>query len=176
MNKPCGYVCSAVSDSHKTVYELLSENLRDLVQKPVRGSRLHTVGRLDCDTSGLLLFTTDGMFSNYLTRSENHVEKTYEITLRDEVSEESQAEYIQKCREGFYIPPEKKGEEFVCKSAELWWKDELHCSLTISEGKFHQVRRMMAALGNEVVGLKRVRFGEYELGDLQEGEIRFLNR
>lgn len=174
MNKPCGYVCSAVSDSHKTVYDLLTYEMKDLVQKPVRGNRLHTVGRLDCDTSGLLIFTTDGIFSNYLTRSENHVEKTYEITLRDEVDDAEKKIYVEKCKEGFYIPAEKKGEEFMCKSSLLWWKDSVHCSLTITEGKFHQVRRMISALGNEVIGLKRVRFGEYELGDLREGEIRDL--
>ena len=67
MNKPAGYVCSAVSDSHKTVYELLPQEMRELVSKPKRGHRLHTVGRLDCDTSGLLFLTTDGHFSHRLT-------------------------------------------------------------------------------------------------------------
>ena len=63
MNKPCGYVCSAASDSHKTVYELLTPELQELVQGAKRGHRLHTIGRLDADTSGLLLLTTDGYFS-----------------------------------------------------------------------------------------------------------------
>ena len=67
MNKPCGYVCAAASDSHKTVYELLTPELRQLVSGAPRGSRLHTVGRLDCDTSGLLLITNDGRFSNKIT-------------------------------------------------------------------------------------------------------------
>ena len=67
MNKPCGYVCSAASDSHKTVYELLSIELQELVKGVPRGCRLHTVGRLDCDTSGLLLLTNDGKFSNRIT-------------------------------------------------------------------------------------------------------------
>ena len=67
MNKPVGYVCSAASDSHKTVYELLSPELQELVRDAPRGSRLHTVGRLDCDTSGLLLLTNDGKFSNKIT-------------------------------------------------------------------------------------------------------------
>lgn len=67
MNKPCGYVCSAASDSHKTVYELLTPELQKLVTGAPRGSRIHTVGRLDCDTSGLLLITNDGKFSNRIT-------------------------------------------------------------------------------------------------------------
>ena len=77
MNKPAGYVCSAVSDSHKTVYEILPQEMRELVSKPKRGHRLHTVGRLDCDTSGLLFLTTDGHFSHRLTSPENKIEKTY---------------------------------------------------------------------------------------------------
>lgn len=67
MNKPVSYVCSAASDLHKTVYELLSPELQELVRGAPRGCRLHTVGRLDCDTSGLLLLTNDGKFSNRIT-------------------------------------------------------------------------------------------------------------
>ena len=67
MNKPCGYVCAAASDSHKTVYELLTPELQAQVTEAPRGCRLHTVGRLDCDTSGLLLLTNDGKFSNRIT-------------------------------------------------------------------------------------------------------------
>ena len=73
MNKPCGYVCSAVSDSHKTVYQLLTPELQNLVRNAKRGERLHTVGRLDCDTSGLLLLTTDGFYSHSLTAPEMNV-------------------------------------------------------------------------------------------------------
>ena len=85
MNKPSGYVCSSVSDSHKTVYSLLPLEYEELLFAK-RGERIHTVGRLDCDTSGLLIFTTDGEFSNLLTRPESHVSKTYLVTLRDSVS------------------------------------------------------------------------------------------
>ena len=85
MNKPSGYVCSAVSDSHKTVYSLLPLEYEELLFAK-RGERIHTVGRLDCDTSGLLIITNDGEFSNLLTRPESHVSKTYLVTLRDSVS------------------------------------------------------------------------------------------
>ena len=85
MNKPCGYVCSAVSDSHKTIYELLPQELQTLVQNAKRGHRLHTVGRLDCNTSGLILITNDGSFSNTLTRPQNNITKTYEVTLETPV-------------------------------------------------------------------------------------------
>lgn len=171
MNKPCGYVCSAVSDSHHTVYELLPFEMQQLVQNPTRGNRLHTVGRLDADTSGLLLFTTDGFFSNELTRPENHVDKTYKITLDNPVTVEQQKIYTEKCKKGFYIPPEKKGEAFTCKPSLLIWQDDKHCTLTISEGKFHQVRRMIQELGNKVLELERIKFGKYELGDLETGKF-----
>ena len=84
INKPAGFVCSAVSDSHKTVYDLLSPELRELVSGAPRGSRLHTVGRLDCDTSGLLLLTNDGKFSHEITAG--RVTKTYRATLARSLS------------------------------------------------------------------------------------------
>lgn len=170
MNKPVGYVCSAVSDSHKTVYELLSPELQALVQSPKRGCRLHSVGRLDCDTSGLLLFTDDGYFSHDLTAPDCHVVKTYNITLKNPVSFNVQKEYSERVCAGLYLPEEEKGNAFTTKPGNLVWHDEFSCSLTISEGKFHQVRRMISVLGNEVAVLHRVKFGPYELPeDLKEG-------
>ena len=94
MNKPCGYVCSAVSDSHKTVYELLPPELNSLVQGAKRGSRLHTIGRLDADTSGLLLFTTDGYFSHRIAANPE-ISKTYCATLVKPVEEKQQKKYLQ---------------------------------------------------------------------------------
>ena len=83
MNKPSGYVCSTVSDRSKTVYELL-ENFKNENQNEF--SKLHTIGRLDKDTEGLLLFTTDGNFSNHITRKENQIEKTYYVELEKKLS------------------------------------------------------------------------------------------
>lgn len=103
MNKPEGYVCSAVSDSHKTVYELLPPELQKLVQNAKRGERLHTVGRLDCNTSGLLLFTNDGFFSHKISSPENHINKIYEVELKNSVSENEQFIYQKKLyRELFF--------------------------------------------------------------------------
>ena len=175
MNKPCGYVCSAVSDSHKTVYELLPAPLRSLVQNAKRGERLHTVGRLDCNTSGLLLFTTDGNFSNYLTRPENHIPKTYEVTLKTPVEEQTQSEYISLAGRGVILPAEKKAPEEKSAGALLEFPAPAFCRITLTEGKFHEVRRLFMALGHEVVELKRVSFGKYSLPkDLAPGEFRAL--
>ena len=106
MNKPCGYVCSAVSDSHKTVYDLLTPELRALVQGAKRGHRLHSIGRLDADTSGLLLFTTDGQFSHRITSA--IFSKTYRATLATPVPADAQQTYITRAASGLTLPPEKK--------------------------------------------------------------------
>ena len=87
MNKPIGYVCSTVSDRSKTVYELL-ENLKNENQNEFE--KLHTIGRLDKDTEGLLLFTTDGNFSNFITRKENQIKKTYYVELENSVDKKNQ--------------------------------------------------------------------------------------
>ena len=105
MNKPAGYVCSAASDSHKTVYELLEAGLQELVRGAPRGSRLHTVSRLDCDTSGLLLITNDGKFSNGITGG--GINKTYRALLKNPVAPENQESYIKLAAAGLTLPPEK---------------------------------------------------------------------
>ena len=177
MNKPCGYVCSAVSDSHKTVYELFPPELRSLVQNAKRGERLHSIGRLDCNTSGLLLFTTDGDFSNYLTRPQNHIPKTYEVTLKIPVDEQTQSEYISRASKGVMLPAEKKAPEQQGAGAQLEFITPTFCRITVTEGKFHEVRRIFLALKNEVVFLKRIAVGSLVLDEnLQEGQCRLISQ
>lgn len=176
MNKPVGYVCSYVSDSHKTVYQLLSPQLQELMYLP-RGKKIHTIGRLDCNTSGLLFFTTDGYFSDYLTRSQNHVEKTYRVLLRDSVFENAtpvqsltQNDYVELFKKGILFPAEKKFPEQPAAPAQIEFIDQKQCLVKIKEGKFHQVRRMFSAVGNEVMELKRIKIGDFELpSDLLPG-------
>ncbi|MBR5647061.1 MAG: pseudouridine synthase [Treponema sp.] len=171
MNKPCGYVCSAVSDRHKTVYSLLEPELQQLVQSPVRGKRLHTVGRLDCETSGLLLFTTDGNFSHSLTAPENKIEKKYIVKLHQKVISLHQKYYEDEFKKGIVLPAEKKWPVQKALPAEIHFSDESECIVTVTEGKFHLVRRMFKALGNEVTGLQRISFGKYILPlELAEGK------
>ncbi len=210
MNKPYGYVCSAVSDSHKTVYDLLTHELRSQVQGAKRGSRLHTIGRLDCDTSGLLLLTTDGYFSHRITASTvvepavpepgrrgettearnqsevcgsfdklNHrlhrISKTYRATLINPVSPGAQSEYITRAAAGLTLPPEKKYGEQQAEPATLHFLTSELCEITVYEGKFHEVRRIFRALGNEVKGLERISIGALTLPeDLTPGKWRAL--
>lgn len=173
MNKPAGYVCSAVSDSHKTVYELLSPELQDKVQNAKRGQRLHTIGRLDCDTSGLLLFTNDGFFSHKISAPENHILKVYEVELKNPVTEEEQIEYQKKVKNGITLLPEKKFGEQKTLPMKINFISAKNCTIEISEGKFHQVRRTFTALGNEVTKLKRIKIGNQSLPEnLEEGNYK----
>lgn len=195
MNKPAGYVCSAASDSHKTVYELLPPELQDLVKNAKRGHRLHTIGRLDADTTGLLLFTTDGKFSHKIATGTPEpapavpvpalavpepvegpcknllITKTYLANLKNPVNKELQKEYISKAAAGLILPPEKKAPEQKAAPAELSFINERTCQIKICEGKFHEVRRIFQALGNEVIELKRISIGSLFLPDsLKPGE------
>lgn len=199
MNKPKGYVCSAVSDSHKTVYQLLPSELQDLVQNAKRGERLHTVGRLDCETSGLLLITNDGDFSHKLTDPQNKIEKTYLVTLAHSVTKDDAARYVKEVAAGVILPPEKKAPEEKSAPGKLEFTtgtglpekleftmgsdlpvnctDYKNCKITVTEGKFHEVRRIFRALGNEVINLKRIKLGNYELPlELKEGSYIIINK
>lgn len=185
MNKPCGYVCSAASDSHKTVYELLTPELQELVSGAPRGCRLHTVGRLDCDTSGLLLLTNDGKFSNRITtgpvvecptgRIETTISKTYRTRLDSPVSPENQESYISRAAAGLTLPPEKKYGEQKALPATIIFENPAICKITVNEGKFHEVRRIFRALGNEVKDLERISIGSLQLPEeLTPGQWREL--
>lgn len=172
MNKPSGFVCSSVSDRSKTVYELL-EKIK--ISKPNEFSKLHSVGRLDKDTEGLLLFTTDGNFSNYITRKENKISKTYYVELEKKLSKAEQLLYNEKFEKGIFLPEEKKAKSFTTLPAKIIWLSENSCNLTIKEGKFHQVRRMFLAMNNFVTYLKRISIGKLFLDNsLAKGNFREL--
>lgn len=175
MNKPCAYVCAAASDSHKTVYELLTPELQAMVTGAPRGCRLHTVGRLDLDTSGLLLITNDGKFSNKVATSPD-IQKTYRATLAKPLASEEQKKYIERAAGGLTLPPEKKFGEQEAQPAALIFESPEICEITVQEGKFHEVRRIFRALGNEVIELQRVTIGNLELPpDLKPGQWRELS-
>lgn len=176
LNKPCGYVCSSVSDSHKTVYSLLPEKYQSLL-KAKRGERLHTVGRLDCDTSGLLLITNDGQFSNYLARPENRIKKTYLVTLKYKVDKKQQSNYIKQAKQGIVLPPEKKAPEQKTSCVKIKFINDTECKVTLTQGMFHEVKRIFLFLGNEVTTLKRIKMAKYKLPKtLNQGEYILLEK
>ena len=148
LNKPKGYVCSRRACEGKTVYELLPADLRN---------KLETVGRLDKDTEGILLFTDDGDLSHRLLSPKNHVPKTYDVLCEKDVSVED----LKHLSEGILIDDE------MTLPAKAEYLDATNrIALTLSEGRFHQVKRMLQATCNKVVELKRISFGNLYLNDL----------
>ncbi|MEZ5947089.1 MAG: pseudouridine synthase [Hyphomonas sp.] len=161
MNKPAGFTCSR-SDQGRLVYELLPP--RFLKRDPA----LSSIGRLDADTSGLLLFTDDGKLLHRLISPKSEIEKTYEATLARPL-EGHEAELFAS---GTLV---LRGEDKPLLPARLDVTGERTARLTITEGRYHQVRRMFAAAGNHVETLHRARFGPLGLGDLAEGTWRLLS-
>jgi 16S rRNA pseudouridine516 synthase len=158
LNKPQGYVCSTEDPDHPTVLYFLDE--------PV-AHKLHAAGRLDIDTTGLVLMTDDGQWSHRITSPRHHCEKTYRVALDVPVSPETAEQFAN----GIQLHNEKD----LTKPATLEVITPTDVRLTISEGRYHQVKRMFAAVGNHVVGLHRERIGEIELDpDLAPGEYRPL--
>ena len=163
LDKPEGFVSSHASDSHRTVYELVPREVREYCTRTRGLSPLHSVGRLDAETTGLLILTTDGFFSHFFSSPENEIRKKYEVLLRDFVGEAEQGEYTRACARGMILPPEKKAAAEKAAPSELSFISGNECEITVTEGKFHEVRRIFRALGNEVVKLRRTEFGQWRL-------------
>ncbi|WP_026528850.1 pseudouridine synthase [Butyrivibrio sp. VCD2006] len=161
LNKPQGVV-SATRDNHdETVLDLIDVGF---------DNNLAPVGRLDKDTEGLLIITNDGKLAHKLLSPKKHVEKEYEVHTRDPLSDKD----IKKLEEGVDIgddEPTLPAKSFIENTD---GEDVLH--LIIHEGRFHQVKRMLEAVGNEVVFLRRIRMGGLVLDpDLKPGEYRELS-
>lgn len=161
MNKPVGYTCST-KDQGRLVYDLLPERYR--LRKPV----LSTIGRLDKETSGALLFTDDGTFLHKVISPKAEVPKVYEVEL-DRPLKGDEADLFASGE--MLLESEQK----PLKPAELDVIDETHARLTLHEGRYHQVRRMFAATGNHVTALERSRVGNLGLGGLEEGAWKQLS-
>jgi 16S rRNA pseudouridine516 synthase len=129
---------------------------------------ISAVGRLDADTTGLLLLTTDGQFVHRLTSPRHHVPKRYRVLLKHPLDEEQ----IGRLRAGVLL----KDEDQPVLADAVEPVDSHILNLTISEGRYHQVKRMIAAAGNRVVGLHRESVGSLELGSLEPGQWRFLTQ
>ncbi|MBD8049100.1 pseudouridine synthase [Limnohabitans radicicola] len=165
LNKPAGTECSQKPSTWPSIYTLLPAPLRQRPQKAaVQG--VQAVGRLDQDTTGLLLLTDDGAFIHRMSSPKHHVPKVYEVTTKHPVTDEM----VQKLLAGVVLDDDPK----PVKAAACAAVSELHLKLTLTEGKYHQVKRMVAAVGNRVEGLHRSQIGGMVLGDLAPGQWRFL--
>ncbi|MEG0300014.1 MAG: pseudouridine synthase [Cetobacterium sp.] len=153
-----GYITATEDKKEKTVMELLPEwvNKKDLFP----------VGRLDKDTEGLLLFTNDGKLAHELISPKKHVDKIYRVILRDDIGK-SEINCLEKGVDiGGYITQPAKVEKV----------SEREILLNIKEGKFHQVKKMLKAVNNEVTYLKREIFGKLTLEDMQPREVREIEK
>nr|WP_312116049.1 pseudouridine synthase [Moraxella sp. CTOTU47915] len=141
----------------------------DLIDVPQLGS-LRIAGRLDVDTTGALLLSDDGGFLHRVTSPKHHVAKVYELTLADPMTEAQQAFAIKELAKGIMLEDEYD----KTKPAELSFSDATHAKLVLTEGKYHQVKRMMGYFGNKVIELHRASIGNITLEGLEKGESRFL--
>lgn len=161
LHKPVGYTCST-KDAGRLVYDLLPPRFR--LRDPVVSS----VGRLDRDTSGLLLMTDDGALLHRIISPKHHVPKVYEATLARDLRGDEAALFAS----GTLM---LDSETTPLAPATLEIVDARHARLTITEGRYHQVRRMFAAVGNHVQALHRSRIGALSLGALPAGQWRRLD-
>lgn len=161
LNKPKGYVTTTSDEKgRKTVLEL--------VGKKYEGKRIFPVGRLDYDTEGLLLLTTDGDLCNRITHPRNEIPKTYIAKIENEITEAE----LDKLRGGVILDGVKTKR---CRITVLEYDEKItRLEVVISEGRNRQVRRMFESINREVIFLKRVAVGELKLGGLSRGECREL--
>ena len=165
MNKPQGVISATEDPKHKTVLDLLD----DLA----RSKEVFPVGRLDIDTHGLLLLTNDGKLAHALLSPKRHVDKTYLAQVKGIMTQED----VEKFAQGIPL------KDFTCQPARLELvtidteKNQSQIRVTIAEGKFHQVKRMVAYCGKEVVDLQRLTMGTLTLDEnLKRGEWRRLTK
>jgi 16S rRNA pseudouridine516 synthase len=160
LHKPAGYECSQKPKHHASVLSLLPA--------PLRRRGLQPVGRLDEDTTGLLLLTDDGTLIHRLTSPKHHVPKVYEVQCKHEVD----AKQLAALLAGVVLEDDPK----PVKAAACESVGTHGLRLTLTEGKYHQVKRMVAAVGNRVEGLHRSAFGALQLpADLAAGQWRWLD-
>ena len=163
LHKPNGVVSASKDKKLPTVMDLLPPDIQSY--------QLYAIGRLDRDTTGLLLLTDNGPLGFQLLHPQYHVDKSYQVVVNGPLT----SEHIQKFKDGIVFL-----DGTTCKPAQLEILSssptESHASITISEGKFHQIKKMFLSVGVKVTSLKRVQFGDFTLDpELSEGQFRSLN-
>ena len=161
LHKPRGYTCST-KDTGRLIYDLLPPRFRE------RSPQLSSVGRLDRDTSGLLLMTDDGALLHRIVSPKSRLDKAYAVTLAEDLRGDEAARFAS----GTLM---LESDDTPLLPAELTVHGPREAELVLHEGRYHQVRRMFAAVGNHVAALHRSRVGGLTLGTLPEGEWRILD-
>jgi len=156
MHKPADTICSNIDEAYPSLFNYIDV---------ANASELHVAGRLDADTTGLVLVTDDGRWSFNIITPTKHCQKVYRVGLSRPISEDVAAKFAH----GLQL----QGEQQLTRPAILDVITPKQVLLTITEGKFHQVKRMFAAVGNRVVSLHREKIGSIEL-DVEVGQWRYL--
>jgi len=156
MHKPAGTICSNTDEAYPSLFNHLS------VENP---SELHIAGRLDADTTGMVLITDDGRWSFNITSPNKECSKVYRVNLSKDIALDA----TEKFKAGIKL----QGEQNLTRPATLEVLTAREVLLTITEGKFHQVKRMFSAIGNKVISLHRESIGNVKL-DVEEGQWRYL--
>lgn len=160
LHKPAGYECSTKPRHHPSVLTLLPAPLRERGVQPI--------GRLDADTTGLLLLTDDGGLIHRLTSPKHHVAKVYEVTCKHPLA----ADTVERLLSGVVLDDDPAPVRAIACEA----TGELQLRMSLTEGRYHQVKRMVAAVGNRCEALHRSAFGEWPLpADLAAGQWRWLD-
>ncbi len=160
IHKPANTICSNVDEAYPSLFSAL-----DLE----RSDELHVAGRLDADTTGLVLATDDGRWSFDIIRPQQHCKKVYRVGLAQAIDEGQIMDLTAKFAAGLQL----QGEATLTRPAQLIILGPQEVLLTITEGKFHQVKRMFASIGKRVVSLHREKIGEVNL-DIEVGAWRYL--
>ena len=157
LNKPKGYISATEDRTAKTVLDLVPEKYMR------RG--LFPAGRLDKDTTGIMIITDDGEFAHNILAPKKHIEKTYRVQIDIDITDEMR----EKFKQGIVL------KDHVCCPATIVVEDKNTALITITEGKYHQIKRMFGCFGAKVVNLHRISMGGLQLPkDLREGECREL--
>jgi len=167
LHKPAGTECSRKPTAHPSIYTLLPAPLR---QRPNKGAvpGVQAIGRLDQDSTGLLLLTDDGQWIHRLSSPRHHVPKVYEVTLKHPIN----SRQLVSLQDGVVLDDDPQ----PVRAAHCIAKSDFHLQLTLLEGKYHQVKRMVAAVGNRVEALHRSQIGALHLpDDLLPGQWRWLD-
>ena len=154
LNKPAGYISALEDNRYPVIIDLVNTRRKDVVP----------VGRLDLDTEGIILLTNDGQLNHRLLSAKYHVDKKYYVELESDIDESAIDTFARPLDLG----------DFITLPAKLEILDKRSAYLTISEGKYHQVKIMFEAIGNKVIYLRRDEFGPLKTGDLKLGEFREL--
>lgn len=166
MNKPAGVVSATRDKQHKTVIDCLNAASGEFIQHA-----LHIVGRLDYNSTGLVLLTNDGRWSRQLTTPENKVTKVYRVTLANPITNNGAEEYVDAFASGMYFPYE----DLTTQPAKLLIIDEFTAEVHLVEGRYHQIKRMFGRFQNPVLSLHRRAIGNLHLDpELKPGAGRIL--